>query len=139
VEEPFQPADELRLRHAQFGIARRVPLLERKGQPIEFVDEFRGETGLQLDDRTPVDLGQALPGLLVQGRGLHLVQQLLDHAADAHDLGRLLDQAGRVVLAAALGFGLVDLDRAQGAAVRPDHHDRARRIRAVLLVPLGLR
>ena len=51
-----------------------------------------------------MDLAEPGPGRLVE-RGLaHLLEQLLDHRADAHDLGRLLDhvrqRVARVVLVA---------------------------------------
>ena len=49
------------------------------------------ETVLQLLHRAGVDLLEPHPARLVQRGRPHLLQQLLDHAADAHDLGRLLD------------------------------------------------
>ena len=52
---------------------------------------------LQLDDRPLVDLPQPLAAGLVERRRADLLEQLLDHAADPHDLRRLLDQAGRVL------------------------------------------
>ena len=41
-----------------------------------------------------VDPGQPLPAGSSSGAGAHLVEQLLDHRADAHHLGRLLDRLG---------------------------------------------
>ena len=49
----------------------------------------------QLADRLLVDLAQAHPALLVERRRPHLVEQRLDHGADAQHLGRLVDRLGR--------------------------------------------
>ena len=41
-----------------------------------------------------MDLFQPRPALLVERGYTHLLEQLLDHAADPHDLGRLFDHVG---------------------------------------------
>ena len=43
-----------------------------------------------------MDLGQTGTTRLIQRRAADLLEQLLDHGPDAHDLGRLLDQVGGV-------------------------------------------
>src|SRR5690606_18222446 len=61
-------------------------------QPLELLDQLGSQTVLQLLDGAPVDLLEALAAGLVQGGGPHLLEKLADHAADAHDLRRLLDE-----------------------------------------------
>ena len=51
---------------------------------------------------TLVDLPQPAAARLVERRGPDLLEQLLDHAADPHHLGGLLDEVGEVALAAAV-------------------------------------
>jgi hypothetical protein len=51
-----------------------------------------------------VDLGEAGATGLVQRRAADLVEQLLDHGPDAHDLGRLLDQVGGVARRLVVGL-----------------------------------
>ena len=58
---------------------------------------------LELLDRRLVDLGEPGAAGLVERRRLHLLEQLADHAADAHDLGGLLDEVGDVALGVLLG------------------------------------
>ena len=81
-----------------------------------------------------VDLLEAVAAGLVEGRGLHLLEELADHAADPHHLGRLLDQLGDVALAVAVlvvtvAGGLrhrrqrARRDGADGLAVGTDDHD----------------
>lgn len=94
VEQALEPTDELGLGDAQFGLAGNLVISEGKVQTFEFFDQLRGQAVLELLDRCLVDLGQALAGGLVQRRALHFVEQLLDHAADAHHFGRLLDLPG---------------------------------------------
>src|SRR5262249_34977001 len=67
-----------------------------------------------------VDLGQPRPALLIQRSGLDLVQQLADHAADPHHLGRLLHHLDHGPLAV---IALATLD---GHAVRADDDNVAR-------------
>ena len=53
-----------------------------------------------------MDLGEPGPARLVERGVAHLLEQLLDHRADPHDLGRLLDEVRRVGGAVAvLGVG----------------------------------
>ena len=122
VEQPLEPADQLGLGDPQLALAGRL-LVERQRQPLELLDQLRGEAGLELLDRRLVDLLQALAARLVERRRLHLLEQLPDHAADPHHLGGLLDQLGDVallvvVLAGGLGLLLGGSDRA--ARHRPD-------------------
>ena len=95
VEEAFEPADELRLRDAELSV-RRGLLAEGKRDALELVGELGGEAVLELLDGAPVDLGQAHPTRLVERGVADLLEQLLDHRPDAHDLGRLLDEVSRV-------------------------------------------
>ncbi len=55
VEEPFEPADELRLRDAQLGVARRVAR-ERQRDVVELLAEVVGEDAFELVHRALVDL-----------------------------------------------------------------------------------
>ena len=69
-----------------------------------------------------MNLSQPHPARLVQRGCLHLLQQLLDHAADTHDLRGLLDQVGEIsgvafVTCMARWCGL------HGHAVGPDDDD----------------
>ena len=91
VEEALQPADELRLGDSELGIARDVRL-EGERQPVELGGEVRRQPAGELPDGGLVDLLHAHPAGGVEGRMAHLVEQLLDHRADPHDLGRLLDR-----------------------------------------------
>ncbi len=120
VEQPLQPADELGMGDPQLALARRLVLAERQRDPFEFLAQLGSQPFLQLDDRPLMDLAHPVPAGVVQRGGLDLLQQLLDHAADPHHLGRLLDQAGRI-----LARSVVGLHRADRSAVRPDHHHRA--------------
>ena len=74
---------------------------ERQVEPVEFVHQLRGQPVLEFLDGALVDFGQPGPGRVIQRRALHLVQQLLDHGADAHDLGRLVHQVGHAGAAVA--------------------------------------
>ncbi len=125
VEQALEPADELRLSDPQLGLARNLLFGERQGQPLELVHELGSEPVLEFLDRAGVDLLEPGPALLVQGRGLDLLEQLPDHASDPHDLGRLLDHLGDRPLA--LRLLSVGLD---GDAVWPHHHDLGWRLRA---------
>ena len=121
VEQALQPADQLSLRDPQLGLARHLVLGERQRQPLQLVDQLRGQAVLEFLDRALVDLLQPGPALLVQRRRPDLLQQLPDHAADPHDLGRLLhhlrDRA--LVLAARPPAGHPIIGHAVGA----DHED----------------
>ena len=55
------------------------------------LDELGRQAVLEFLDRALVDLLQPGPALLVQRRRPDLFQELPDHAADPHDLGRLLN------------------------------------------------
>ena len=99
VEEAFEPADQLGVGDAQLGVTRGG-VAERQGDAVELVHQLGGEPVLELLDRTMVNVGQASSPGLVEWGVAHLLEQLLDHRADAHDLGRLLDQVGRVGLLA---------------------------------------
>ena len=94
VEQALQPADQLRLRDAQLGIRGHGVLGERQRQPLELLAQFRRQAVLELADAGGVDLAQPGAAGVVQRCGPHLLEQLLDHGADPHHLGRLLDQVG---------------------------------------------
>src|SRR5580765_1721040 len=98
VEEALEPADQLGLGDPQLGIARSL-LLERLHEPVELLVQLRGQTVLQLGDRRVVDLGEPGATLVVEWRAADLFEELLDHRADPHHLGRLLDEVGGVVRA----------------------------------------
>jgi hypothetical protein len=98
VEQPFQPADQLRLGDAQLGVRRHGTLGERQGEAIEFVAQFRRQTVLELADAGGVDLAQPVAAGFVERCRAHFLEQLLDHGADAHHLGGLLDQVGQGAL-----------------------------------------
>src|SRR5581483_3693148 len=115
VKDTLQPADQLRLRDPQLTLRGNALLGEGQAQPVELLAELRGQTLLQLLDRILVDLAQAVAGGLVQRCRADLLEQLLDHRADAHDLGRLLHHVGE---AARMRLVLV---RAPG---HPRHPDR---------------
>ena len=94
VEQPFQPADQLRLGDAQLGVGRDGAFGERQGEAIEFFTQFRRQTLFEFSDAGGVDLAQPATAGLVERRRPHLFEELFDHGADPHHLGRLLDQVG---------------------------------------------
>ena len=96
VEQALEPADELSLRDAQLGVGRGDVIGERQRETFEFLLQFGGEAVLEFPDRRPVDVAQAVSRRLVERCGLHLLEQLLDHRADAHHLGRLLHELSGV-------------------------------------------
>ena len=98
VEEAFEPADELGLGDAKLGLRRGVAL-ERQGELGELVAELWREALGQLLHRELVDLAQPDPACFVEGGLAHLLQQLTDHGADAHDLRRLGDALADHLLA----------------------------------------
>ena len=55
VEEPFQPADQLRLCDTELRFARRR-VSERQGQPLKLFNKLRGEPVLELLDGVLVNL-----------------------------------------------------------------------------------
>jgi len=71
---------------------------------------------LELSQGSLVDLAEADAARLVQGTLAHFFEELADHRADAHELGRLLDRLA-VVSAA---YGLLSWDWGRR------HHDQAR-------------
>ena len=56
VEQPLQPADQLGLGDPQLGVARRRVLAERQRDPLQLLDQLRGQALLELLDRGRVDL-----------------------------------------------------------------------------------
>src|SRR5580658_7834148 len=116
VEQALQPSDELGLGDPQLGLGRRRVGVESDGHAVELGHQVGGEPARELAQRLLVDLAEADPACLVQ-RGLtDLVEQLLDHRADPHDLGRLPDRlAGELVLEPAGRDHLVGRDRVERA------------------------
>ncbi|MDQ0942079.1 hypothetical protein QFZ67_003784 [Streptomyces sp. V1I1] len=126
VEEALQPTHQLCLRDAQFSLGGNCLVGEGQRETFEFLDQFGGEAVLQLLDRAGVDLLEADPARLVQRCCSDFLQQLLDHAADAHDLGRLFhhfrhrDLARLVVtVTAAECHPVLSHDKNVGALLRP--------------------
>src|SRR3712207_4024816 len=91
VEDALQPADQLGLGDAQLGVRRGLALAERERDPLQLLAELRGQALLELADRGGVDVAQPVAAGVVQRGGADLLEQLLDHRADPHDLRRLLD------------------------------------------------
>ena len=93
-----------------------------------------------------MDLGEPPPRGLVERRRAHLLQQLLDHRADPHHLGRLLDQvgdrplAGVVVVGRAVAVGARHAPRqdADRVAVGPEHDDLVLRLLTHVLAHLAI-
>ena len=76
-----------------------------------------------------VDLPQPVAAGVVQRRGPDLLEQLLDHRADPHDLGRLLDHVADVELPAVVVRRLRHGQRADRLAVGTDDDDLLRAVR----------
>src|SRR5919112_568030 len=119
LEQALEPADELGLRDPQLGVRGGGVGGERGAQAVQLVAEVRRQALLQLADRLREDLAEPVAGVVLQ--------QLLDHGADPHDLRGLLHHALDslvVALAALVARGLLrDAGHPEGAAVRPDDHD----------------
>lgn len=98
VEQPLQPAHQLRLGDAQFGVRRRGVLVEGQGETVEFLTQFRRQALFQFPDAGGVYLAQPVAAGVIQRRGAHFLEQLLDHGPDSHHLCRLLDQIGQGAL-----------------------------------------
>ena len=92
VEQALEPSDELCLRDAQLRLGGHAAT-ERQGQAVEFFPQLRRQALFELADRGFVDLAQPLTARFVQRSGPDLLQKLLDHRADPHHLGGLLDHA----------------------------------------------
>jgi selenocysteine lyase/cysteine desulfurase len=93
-------------------------------QALELLAQLRREALRELLDRPGVHLAQPQARGVVQGRGPHLLQQLLDHGADPHDLGRLLDHVGGALLPRRLHRPVgTDGHGPHGLAVRADDDD----------------
>ena len=114
VEQAFEPADQLGLRDPQFGVRRHAVVGERQREPLEFVAQFGRQPVLELANAGAVDLAQPVAAGVVERCGPHLLEQLLDHGADAHHLRRLLDEVGQrlgvAVLVGSVGIAADDLD-----------------------------
>ncbi len=131
VEHALEPADQLGLGDPQLAVGGNGVLGERQREPLEFLPQLRREAVLELVDRPAVDLPEPHPAGLVQRRGPHLLEQLLDHRADPHDLGRFADRVGRadrpirslVVAGPPACLPARHVGVAHRLAVRPDHHD----------------
>ena len=107
VEEPLEPAHELGLGNAQLRFARDRLVGEGEGEALEFIHELWSETVLELTEGARMDVAQAGPCRLVERCVAHLLEELADHRADAHDLGGLLHERARGWSA---GFRLRDHD-----------------------------
>src|ERR1700735_3649074 len=69
VEQPFQPADQLRLGDTQLGVRRDGAFGERQGEPVALFAQLRRETFFGFSDAGGVDLAQ--PTTAGLGRGGH--------------------------------------------------------------------
>ena len=107
VEQPFQPADQLGLRDAQLGVRRGGVLVERQGEPVEFLTEFGSQAFFEFADAGGVDFAQPVAAGFVERRGAHFFEQLLDHGPDSHHLGGLLDQVGQGTFVGVIGVPVV--------------------------------
>src|SRR5437879_5400082 len=74
VEQPLEPADDLRLRDEELGLARRVTV-ERKRQVVELASKLRRQNLAQLGDGTRVDLAQTFASALVERRPSRFAEQ----------------------------------------------------------------
>src|SRR5262245_53718727 len=101
VKQAFQPADQLRLRQANLGLARRA--LERDRQRLELLLQIFGEPFLQRVERLAVDRTQTLASGFVRRRLAHLFEQLADHRGDAQKLRGLRDELAALGRAAVPG------------------------------------
>ena len=123
VEETFEPADQLGLRDAEFGLRGDRLVGERQGEPLQFLDQFRRQTVFQFLHGRGVDVLQAYSARLVERSRADFLKELLDHAADTHDLCRLFDHlrhrdlAGLVV-STADGHTVLAYDQDVGAVRR---------------------
>src|SRR6202012_899157 len=90
-------------------------------EPLELLDKLGCEPVLKFLDGVLVDLLQPHAALLVERCGLNLLEQLADHGADPHDLGRLLNHLGDRALSRAVTRLL--LAAADGHAVGADDDD----------------
>ena len=78
-----------------------------------------------------VDVAQPVAARLVEGRRPDLLEQLLDHRADPHDLGRLLDHLADVERAVVAVVVLGHRHGADRLPVRPHDDDLLRTLAAV--------
>ena len=108
VEQPLQPADELRLGDADLRFGRDLAVLERQGQHLQLLLQIRRQRVGQLGDRALVDLRQPLSARLVERRRPNLLEQRLHHRTDPHHLGRRRDG---LVLGGVLRPGLRALEQ----------------------------
>lgn len=125
AEQPFQPADQLRLRDPQLGVGGRRVLGERPHQPLQLVLQLRRQRLLQFADGGLVDLAHTVAAGVVQRRGADLFQQLLDHRADAHHLGGFFDEVAERLFLSGLVVGAGGGDTCgadRGAVGTDDHH-----------------
>ena len=76
---------------------------------MQFLDQLRRQSVLELLDGPLVDFGQSGPGRVIQWGAAHLFQQLANHGSDPHHLGRFVNQIGK--------FGAAAGPRSVGAAV----------------------
>src|SRR5690606_19048514 len=88
VEQALEPADQLRLGHAELDLGGHRALGEVEGQLAELRRELGRQGRLELGDRALVDVAQLTPGRLVQRRAAERFEQLLADGPGADDLGR---------------------------------------------------
>ena len=103
---PSSQPDELGLGDAQLGLRRARRRVNGSDSRSQLLDQLRREPLLELADRRAGGCRRdAHAARLVQRRRPHLLEQLADHAADPHHLGRLFDQVGEGPLSVVVRAG----------------------------------
>ena len=122
LETPAPPTPEPAPPEAGGWLRRMLPFLmaHKRNVYVAFGVSILGQAVAQLLDRRLVDLAQAGPAGVVERGVPDLVEQLLEHGADPHDLGRMLDRLGLALLGFLLGPGRDDLGRYGRALAHAD-------------------
>jgi hypothetical protein len=101
------------------SLGRHLVVAKGRASARQLVAAGRATAPLELLDRRLVDLGAAARGWLVERRLADLVEELLDHRADPHHLGRLSTLVASPRRAVAGPHALVRLDpRSTGVGSR---------------------
>src|ERR671919_579296 len=98
VEQSLEPAKKLRLGNAYLRLAGRV--VQRPHEGAQLLLEIGRQRVLQLVDRGPIYLGQAVPTGVIDPAPADLLDQLSDHRGDPEQLGGVGDDALALALLA---------------------------------------